>query len=153
MARIKIIHLEGTTLEGGGQLLRISAGISALTAIPIRITNIRGNRSGGGGLKSQHLAAVNWLAKACQAEVDGAQVKSRTLKFEPSHRHEVRYIIISVSNFPSRPLDLLGLRDTPKKRRKGELKRRDNWLTRKSFSAPISPRGVRNAYSSTAPEP
>ncbi|KAL5114368.1 hypothetical protein ACEQ8H_007758 [Pleosporales sp. CAS-2024a] len=50
------IHLEGTTLEGGGQLLRIALALSSLTRTPINITNIRGRRSGGGGLKAQHLA-------------------------------------------------------------------------------------------------
>lgn len=76
------IHLEGTTLEGGGQLVRLALSISALTGTPIRITNIRGNRSGGGGLKQQHLTALGWLSKACNARVEGAVKKSRTLVFE-----------------------------------------------------------------------
>lgn len=77
------IHLEGTTLEGGGQLVRLSLSISALTSTPIHVTNIRGNRSGGGGLKQQHLTALNWLSKACSARVEGAVKKSRTLVFKP----------------------------------------------------------------------
>ncbi|KAF2492814.1 RNA 3'-terminal phosphate cyclase [Lophium mytilinum] len=78
-----VVHLKGTTLEGGGQLLRIAVGVSALTAIPVEITDIRGNRSGGGGLKMQHLASVTWLGAACHARLSGAGNKSKHLLFAP----------------------------------------------------------------------
>lgn len=85
------LHLEGTTLEGGGQLLRIALGLSSLTKTPIRITNIRGKRSGGGGLKAQHLTAVLWLGKASNAKVKGVGLKSKEITFIPSTK-EVRYV-------------------------------------------------------------
>jgi RNA 3'-terminal phosphate cyclase (ATP) len=78
------IHLEGTTLEGGGQLLRLATCLSALTHTPIHITNIRGNRSRGGGLKAQHLASVQWLGQASNAHMSGMGLKSKEITFTPS---------------------------------------------------------------------
>ena len=50
----KITDIQGSLLEGGGQILRMSMGFSALLKTPIRIHDIRGKRSKP-GLKSQHL--------------------------------------------------------------------------------------------------
>lgn len=78
------IHLNGTTLEGGGQLLRVALSLSSLTGVPVRITNIRGNRPGkAGGIKPAHLAGAEWLARATGAETTGLEVKSRELIFRP----------------------------------------------------------------------
>ncbi|KAK5115679.1 hypothetical protein LTR62_000768 [Meristemomyces frigidus] len=83
MPKIKHLHLDGRTLEGGGQLLCLAICISALTTLPLKINDIRGNRAGGGGLKAQHLASVDWLAQACNANVEGSVKGSRKLVFEP----------------------------------------------------------------------
>ncbi|KAK8132563.1 RNA 3'-terminal phosphate cyclase-like protein [Apiospora kogelbergensis] len=89
MKHKKPIELDGRTGEGGGQLVRISVALAAVTSQPIRITHIRGNRSGrsggrGGGLKSQHVTSIKWLTEATGAEVEGLFVDSHTLEFRPS---------------------------------------------------------------------
>ncbi|GAW16434.1 hypothetical protein ANO14919_058610 [Xylariales sp. No.14919] len=74
--------IDGRTGEGGGQLVRLACALAAVTSRPIRIVNVRGNRTRG-GLKSQHVAAIEWLARATEAEVDGLAVGSHTLEFRP----------------------------------------------------------------------
>lgn len=77
------IQLSGTTLEGGGQLLRIAVGVSALTKTRIHVTKIRGARLGARGLKQQHLTCVRWLSVASNANTSGAEKKSLELDFLP----------------------------------------------------------------------
>ncbi|KAJ6446957.1 Homocysteine S-methyltransferase [Purpureocillium lavendulum] len=82
---MKPIELDGRTGEGGGQLVRLAVGLAALTAQPVTITNVRGNRQGGrgGGLKSQHVTSIAWLAAVTDAQTTGLAVGSRTLTFMP----------------------------------------------------------------------
>lgn len=89
LQQLNPIHLDGTTHEGGGQLLRIALSLSSLTGIPIHISDIRGKRGPrsapgkAGDLKAAHLAGTEWLAKATHAETEGMMLKSRELKFRP----------------------------------------------------------------------
>ncbi|KAL2150252.1 hypothetical protein VTH82DRAFT_7928 [Thermothelomyces myriococcoides] len=80
-----IIELDGRTGEGGGQLVRIASALASVASQPIRITHVRGNREGsrGGGLKSQHVTSIDYLAKATAADVSGLSIGSQTLEFRP----------------------------------------------------------------------
>ncbi|KAM7217344.1 RNA 3'-terminal phosphate cyclase [Rhypophila decipiens] len=83
-----MIELDGRTGEGGGQLVRMACALAAVVGQPIRITNVRGNRGDarGGGLKAQHVSAIEWLAKATDASVTGLNIGSHTLEFEPRNK-------------------------------------------------------------------
>ncbi|KAJ5470492.1 hypothetical protein N7530_007849 [Penicillium desertorum] len=77
------VYLNGRTLEGGGQLVRIAIGLSALTGRPVSIDHVRGNREGKKGLKRSHAAAVKLLAEISGSKVSGGEVGSQFLSFFP----------------------------------------------------------------------
>ena len=77
-----MLVIDGSLGEGGGQVLRSSLSLSALTGQPFRIENIRANRSRP-GLRPQHLTAVRAVAKICDADVAGDELDSTRLIFQP----------------------------------------------------------------------
>lgn len=77
-----MIELDGAKGEGGGQVLRSALALSLVTGTPFRIVNIRAGRRRP-GLMRQHLTAVKAAAEVGGARVDGADVGSRELRFEP----------------------------------------------------------------------
>lgn len=77
-----MIEIDGGAGEGGGQILRTSLSLSAVTGKAFAIRNIRARRSKP-GLMRQHLTAVRAAAEICGAAVEGAEVGSQVLVFEP----------------------------------------------------------------------
>jgi RNA 3'-terminal phosphate cyclase (ATP) len=77
-----MLHIDGSYGEGGGQILRTSLSLAAITGQPIRIDRIRANRKKP-GLAIQHLTAVRATAAICQAQVQGDAVGSTKLEFIP----------------------------------------------------------------------
>ena len=82
MAQHSMIEIDGGEGEGGGQVLRSSLSLSAITGRPFRIAAIRGMRERP-GLMRQHLTAVRAAQEICDAEVTGAEVGSTDLTFRP----------------------------------------------------------------------
>jgi RNA 3'-phosphate cyclase len=78
----RLIEIDGSYGEGGGQILRTALAFSAILKIPILIKNIRVGRKNP-GLAHQHLTAVNAAAKISGAEVEGNTLSSQTLRFIP----------------------------------------------------------------------
>ncbi len=82
MDKSKVIEVDGRLLEGGGQILRTSLALSALTGKPLQIKNIRASRPKP-GLRPQHLASVETIASICNAELKNAFPGSKELLFTP----------------------------------------------------------------------
>lgn len=76
------VRIDGSEGEGGGQLLRTSLTLSMLTGRRFEIVNLRAGRKKP-GLRPQHLTCVRASAKICSAAVEGAEIGSRAVRFEP----------------------------------------------------------------------
>ena len=77
------LEVDGSYGEGGGQIIRSSVSLSAITGKRVHIQNIRAKRAKP-GLQNQHLMAVTAAAEICRAELRGASVGSTELFFEPT---------------------------------------------------------------------
>jgi len=77
-----MIEIDGSTGEGGGQILRTSLALAMCTGQAVKLDRIRAKRPKP-GLMRQHLTCVQAAAAVCDAVVEGAELGSQTLVFEP----------------------------------------------------------------------
>jgi len=77
-----MIEIDGSHGEGGGQVIRTSTTLSAITQKPVRISNIRAGRPNP-GLQNQHLTAVKAVRNICRGTLEGAELGSTQLTFTP----------------------------------------------------------------------
>jgi RNA 3'-terminal phosphate cyclase (ATP) len=77
-----MITIDGSTGEGGGQVLRTALSLAAILGQPVEILNIRAGRKQP-GLRPQHVQSVRAAAAICNARLEGVQEHSRELRFEP----------------------------------------------------------------------
>ncbi|MCH9649596.1 MAG: RNA 3'-terminal phosphate cyclase [Deltaproteobacteria bacterium] len=76
------IEIDGSEGEGGGQIFRSSLALSMVTGNAVRVRNIRAGRRKPGLLR-QHLTALVAAQEICRAEVQGADLGSAEVLFEP----------------------------------------------------------------------
>lgn len=77
-----MITIDGSFGEGGGQILRTSLSLAAITGQDVTIENIRAGRDKP-GLRPQHLTGALAVAEICGAEIKYAEVGSMKLTFKP----------------------------------------------------------------------
>lgn len=77
-----MLTIDGAFGEGGGQIVRSSLCLAAITGRPVTIFNIRANRKNP-GLAAQHLTAVRAAAMICDADLRGDELGSSILTFAP----------------------------------------------------------------------
>ena len=108
-----LLEIDGSLGEGGGSILRLSAGYSILYNTPILIKNIRANRPKP-GLRMQHLLGLNLLAELTGSNLSECKVGSTKISFLPSKAIKNKNININVPTAASiglllQPIQIAGL--------------------------------------------
>jgi RNA 3'-terminal phosphate cyclase (ATP) len=95
-----MLLIDGSHGEGGGQVLRTSLSLAAITGQAIRLTRIRAGRSKP-GLAAQHLTCVRAAAEVCGAEVSGDRLGSQDLQFRPGSPRAGEHVFDVAEHRPS----------------------------------------------------
>lgn len=85
-----MLVIDGSSGEGGGQILRSAVALAMLTGTPVRVEKIRAGRRRP-GLMRQHLTAVKAAAEICGGRLEGASVGATTLELEPGETRPGSY--------------------------------------------------------------
>lgn len=87
-----MIHIDGSCMEGGGQIVRTALALSTLSRKPFTADKIRHNRPKP-GLKAQHLSCIDALIKLAKAQVKGGYPSIlQGICFDRIKRHEKRVL-------------------------------------------------------------
>ena len=100
MSYKNVIEIDGAVGEGGGAILRLSAGYSILYNTPIRIKNIRANRPKP-GLRMQHLLGLRLLSELTGSSLSKCDIGSTELLFHPETNIRKKDIKIEISTAAS----------------------------------------------------
>ncbi len=102
----RLVKIDGSQGEGGGQILRTAISLSAITGKPVEVTNIRANRINP-GLRPQHVAGIKIIADLFHGKFENLQVGAEWIRFWPSDRFEGGSVKFDIGTAGSIPLTLM----------------------------------------------
>jgi RNA 3'-terminal phosphate cyclase (ATP) len=102
----RLVRIDGSEGEGGGQILRTAISLSAITGKPVEVINIRANRVNP-GLRPQHIAGIKIIAELFHGQFDNLKVGAEWIRFSPSDRFEGGSVKFDIGTAGSIPLTLM----------------------------------------------
>jgi len=101
-----LVKIDGSQGEGGGQILRTTISLSAITGKPVEVINIRANRSNP-GLRPQHMTAFKIIADLFHAEFENLKIGADWIRFLPSDKFKGGSVKFDIGTAGSIPLILM----------------------------------------------
>ena len=88
-----MLTIDGSTGEGGGQVLKSTITISSIIKKPVKITNIRKKRNNP-GLRQQHLTAIKILSRLFNFHIENAVLGAEwiTIRFDKENENNNKTI-------------------------------------------------------------